>query len=120
MPAYDESYSPPAPIAEAILRSPDTGELVSNISMLLDTGADLTLVPLYWLPVKQSHCVRRIIASLPAVAREPSPNRISRPSASATWRLWDDSPLPLCEQAARTSRLDPLEILLPRELAHAG
>lgn len=45
MPAYDESYSPPAPIAEAILRSPDTGELVSNIPMLLDTGADLTLVP---------------------------------------------------------------------------
>lgn len=45
MPAYDESYSPAAPITQAILRSPETGEMVSNIPMLLDTGADLTLVP---------------------------------------------------------------------------
>lgn len=45
MPAYDESYSPPAPIVQAMLRSAESGKLVSNIPMLLDTGADLTLVP---------------------------------------------------------------------------
>lgn len=45
MPAYDERQSPPAPIAQAMLRSVETGEMVKNIPMLLDTGADLTLVP---------------------------------------------------------------------------
>ena len=45
MPAYDHSYSPPAPIAWATLRSPETGATVTNVPMLLYAGADLTLVP---------------------------------------------------------------------------
>ncbi len=45
MPAYDQNCSPPAPIAPATWRNADTGETVANVSMLLDTGADVTLVP---------------------------------------------------------------------------
>ena len=44
MPAYDNSYSPPAPMTMTTLRS-ETGATISDIPMLLDTGADLTLVP---------------------------------------------------------------------------
>ena len=45
MPAYDQNCSPPAPIASATWRNADTGETVSDVRMLLDTGADVTLVP---------------------------------------------------------------------------
>lgn len=46
MPAYDgERFQPPAPVAHATLRSTTTGEALPDIPMLLDTGADVTLVP---------------------------------------------------------------------------
>jgi predicted aspartyl protease len=46
MPAYDDShYQPPAPVAYVTLRNGVTGGVVPNIPMLLDTGADVTLVP---------------------------------------------------------------------------
>lgn len=45
MPAYDQSYSPPAPIALTTWRNSETSETVANIPMLLDTGADATIVP---------------------------------------------------------------------------
>ena len=45
MPAYDQSYSPPAPLALTTWRNAETGETVSNIPMMIDTGADATLVP---------------------------------------------------------------------------
>lgn len=45
MPAYDQSYSPPAPIAVTTWRNSETSEAVANISMLLDTAADATIVP---------------------------------------------------------------------------
>lgn len=44
--AYDGShFAPPAPLARVTLRHPASGAIVSNVSMLLDTGADVTLVP---------------------------------------------------------------------------
>ena len=47
MPDYDaENYDPPAPVVYATLRNPATGAVVSNVPMLIDTGADTTLVPL--------------------------------------------------------------------------
>lgn len=45
MPAYDQNYSPPAPVALTTWRNSETGETVANIPMLLDTGADVTMVP---------------------------------------------------------------------------
>jgi len=46
MPVYDgELFRPPAPLARLDLRNPTTGAAVRNVPMLLDTGADVTLVP---------------------------------------------------------------------------
>lgn len=46
MPPYDTSrFSPPAPVVEAAVRNPEDGSVASGISMLLDTGADVTLIP---------------------------------------------------------------------------
>ena len=45
MPKYDTLSSPPAPVAVAELRHPETGALFGNLPMLLDTGADVTLLP---------------------------------------------------------------------------
>jgi hypothetical protein len=45
MPSYDAvRYSPPAPIAQVTLRAP-SGATVPDVLLLLDTGADITLLP---------------------------------------------------------------------------
>jgi len=43
---YDDSYNPPAPIAEIVLRNIETGERSAKIKVLLDTGSDISLVPI--------------------------------------------------------------------------
>ena len=46
MPAYDTMlFDPPAPLAMVIVRSPITGAAVANVAMLIDTGADVTILP---------------------------------------------------------------------------
>lgn len=46
MPAYDSNlFSPPAPLARVAIRHPSSGTVVSDVPMLLDTGADVTLLP---------------------------------------------------------------------------
>jgi len=46
MPAYDgERFFPPAPVALVTLRNATTGTVASNVPMLLDSGADATMVP---------------------------------------------------------------------------
>jgi len=46
MPSYESSgFTPPAPVDRVMLRNPDTGDSVEDIPMLLDTGADVTLIP---------------------------------------------------------------------------
>jgi hypothetical protein len=46
MPAYDNTiFDPPAPLARVIIRHPLSGATVSDVPMLLDTGADVTLLP---------------------------------------------------------------------------
>jgi predicted aspartyl protease len=46
MPAYDElRFSPPAPVAQVVLRNRDTGGTWPEVPMLIDTGADVTAVP---------------------------------------------------------------------------
>ena len=46
MPKYDsKNFDPPAPVAYVTLRHPATGATVSNVPMLMDTGADVTFLP---------------------------------------------------------------------------
>jgi Aspartyl protease len=46
MPSYDASdFDPPAPVARVVLHHPHSGATVSDVSLLLDTGADVTLLP---------------------------------------------------------------------------
>ena len=46
MPAYDGVlFNPPAPLAKVTIRHPSSGAAVSDVPMLLDTGADVSLLP---------------------------------------------------------------------------
>ena len=46
MPTYNTThFEPPAPLAQVVLRHINTGAVRSNVPMLLDSGADVTLVP---------------------------------------------------------------------------
>jgi hypothetical protein len=46
MPPYDANlFDPPAPLANVTLRNPGTNLMSSDVPMLLDTGADVTLIP---------------------------------------------------------------------------
>ncbi|MFI5398763.1 MAG: retropepsin-like aspartic protease [Candidatus Binatia bacterium] len=46
MPDYDtKGFNPPAPVAYVDLIHPDTGARWSRVPMLLDSGADVTVVP---------------------------------------------------------------------------
>jgi predicted aspartyl protease len=46
MPPYDAShFTPPAPLAHVTLRHVSTGATVPDVRLLIDTGADITLLP---------------------------------------------------------------------------
>ncbi len=46
MPKYDaDNFDPPAPVAYVSLRNPVTGISITDVPMLMDTGADVTLLP---------------------------------------------------------------------------
>jgi predicted aspartyl protease len=46
MPEYDvENFDPPAPVAYVTLRNPVTGAFLQGVTMLIDTGADATVLP---------------------------------------------------------------------------
>jgi predicted aspartyl protease len=46
MPEYDaQNFDPPAPVAFVTLRNPATGVMLPDVPMLIDTGADATLLP---------------------------------------------------------------------------
>ena len=46
MPAYDHSlFDPPAPVASVTLRRREGGVICPNVPMLIDSGADVTLLP---------------------------------------------------------------------------
>ncbi len=46
MTKYDESFDPPAPVAVVVLRNIKTGERTESVYVQLDTGADVSLLPL--------------------------------------------------------------------------
>jgi Aspartyl protease len=45
MPPYDDRFTPPAPVARVTVRHPDSGASVADVPMLIDSGADATLLP---------------------------------------------------------------------------
>ena len=46
MPSYESAlFDPPAPLARVTLHNPQTDAALSDVMMLLDSGADVTLVP---------------------------------------------------------------------------
>ena len=46
MPVYDsERFDPAAPVASVVLRNPNKGVTIENVLLLMDTGADVTLLP---------------------------------------------------------------------------
>ena len=46
MPAYDDRFfNPPAPLASVTLRNLGDGKRLPEVLMLLDSGADVTLIP---------------------------------------------------------------------------
>ena len=46
MPAYnDRQFSPAAPVTIAQLRNPMSANVVSDVLMLIDSGADVSLLP---------------------------------------------------------------------------
>ncbi len=46
MPPYDDQlFSPPAPVARVVLRHPEREQSAADVPMLIDSGADTTLLP---------------------------------------------------------------------------
>jgi predicted aspartyl protease len=46
MPIYDAAhFDPPAPAALVVLRNPHSAEMGLDVALLVDTGADVTLLP---------------------------------------------------------------------------
>ena len=45
MPAYDRSFSPPAPVADVTIANPVTGARSGVLRGKLDSGADVTVIP---------------------------------------------------------------------------
>lgn len=46
MTKYDDAHhDPPAPVAWVTIEHPDTGAKASDVPMLIDSGADITLLP---------------------------------------------------------------------------
>jgi Retroviral aspartyl protease len=46
MPAYDMNlFDPPAPLAKVTLRNQSSGATLPDVTMLIDSGADVTLIP---------------------------------------------------------------------------
>lgn len=46
MTSYDQNlFNPPAPVAEVTVRNPETGDSLSDVLMLIDSGADVTIIP---------------------------------------------------------------------------
>jgi hypothetical protein len=46
MPDYDGAhFDPPAPVVQAALRCLESGSMVRGVELLLDSGADITLLP---------------------------------------------------------------------------
>lgn len=61
MPAYSDRSNPPAPLVLATVRNPNANKSITDVPMLLDTGADMSIVP---------RLVGEAVGVVPAVAEE--------------------------------------------------
>jgi predicted aspartyl protease len=72
MPKYDtENFDPPAPVAYISFRDPATGASLSNVPMLIDTGADVTLLPASYVEQLGMKPVRDITYEIEGFDGEP-------------------------------------------------
>jgi predicted aspartyl protease len=47
MPPYDDRlFAPPAAVLNARLRNPQSGAIIPDVLLLIDTGTDVTVLPL--------------------------------------------------------------------------
>jgi len=64
MPAYDSArFNPPAPVATVSLRNLANGKTVIDVPMLIDSGADITMLP-------QAHVDKLAVEPDPGVSYE--------------------------------------------------
>src|ERR1022692_2095206 len=100
MPAYDSAhFEPPAPVASVTLRDPSSRKIVPGVMLLVDSGADVPLLP--ESAVRELDLVnganqdfelmvfdgRRTMARAPAASRCPGANHARyAPLVSATVR----------------------------------
>ena len=84
MPEYDAArFDPPAPLALVTVRSEQSGLLIHDVPMLLDTGADVSLLPRSYLAALTSPDAKQyeLEAFTEHGARHrPSPLRYSLPA----------------------------------------
>jgi predicted aspartyl protease len=72
MPKYDvENFDPPAPVAYVSLQDPETGASLSNVPVLIDTGADVTLLPANYVEQLGMKPVRDIAYEIQGFDGEP-------------------------------------------------
>ena len=45
MPTYDDHFFAPAPVARVVVRHPERQQSIEDVPMLIDSGADATLLP---------------------------------------------------------------------------
>ncbi|HLO32037.1 MAG TPA: retropepsin-like aspartic protease [Anaerolineales bacterium] len=77
MPRYDtENFDPPAPVAYISVRDPETGASLSNVPMLIDTGADVTLLPASFVEQLDMKPVRDITYEIQGFDGEPKPAKM--------------------------------------------
>ncbi len=72
MPKYDaENFDPPAPVAHVSVRDPETGASLSDVPMLIDTGADVTLLPANYVEQLGMKPVRDVAYEIQGFDGEP-------------------------------------------------
>ncbi len=62
MPPYDDRlFAPPAAVVNARLRNPQNGAILPEVLLLIDTGADVTLLPLGAVDAAGIEQTRRLV-----------------------------------------------------------
>jgi hypothetical protein len=80
MPKYDtENFDPPAPVAYVSVRDPATGASLSNVPMLIDTGADVTLFPASYVEQLGMKPVRDVAYEIQGFDGEPNCSQFGSP-----------------------------------------
>lgn len=74
MTKYDnENFDPPAPVAYVTLRHPATGVSLSDVPMLIDTGADVSLLPRMYVMQLNIEPVRNLSYEIQGFDGKPKP-----------------------------------------------